>query len=102
MPAKTTSTTTKTKKKKEDNNWSLLPLQGDVLQAWDSAEDPVHARPPFLGAGLEHVLVLLLTPPPQVFVHVDHGRQAPQFPLTGTENFEGKFEFEKLKKQNLK
>ena len=66
-----------------------------MLQAWDSAEDPVHARPPFLGAGLEHVLVLLLTPPPQVFVHVDHGRQAPQFPLTGTEKFEGKFEFEK-------
>lgn len=73
-----------------------------MLQAWDSAEDPVHARPPLLGAGLEHVLVLLLTPPPQVFVHVDHGRQAPQFPLTGTEKFEGKFEFEKLKKQNLK
>lgn len=41
-----------------------------MLQSASSLEDPGHAAPLPIGAGLSQVLVLVLVPVPQVFEHV--------------------------------
>lgn len=67
---------------KQKQHQVALPLHVEGLQDVDSVEGPTQARPPFWGAGLEHVRLLDLTPPPQVLEHVVHPPQAPQLPLT--------------------
>ena len=55
-----------------------IPSQPLLLQGIVSTEFPmvaccwVQVRPPFNGRGFVHVLVLVVLPPPQVRVHVDH------------------------------
>ena len=53
-----------------------------MLHASDSKSDPEHGVPPYDGAGFVHVLVLSMTPPPQVAEHLDQTDQSAQLPST--------------------
>ena len=55
----------------ETSNKNLLG-QGGLKQFWVSMLCPWQSSPPWAGAGLVHVLVLVWVPPPQVAEHSDH------------------------------
>ena len=52
------------------------------VQVWDAVAFPVHAAPPFAGAGLSHRRVRDWVPPPHVLLQVPQVDHAPHFPLT--------------------
>lgn len=46
---------------------------------------PSHEAPPLLGAGLSHVRLLNISPPPHVTLHVDQSDHGPYIPFTANE-----------------
>ena len=59
-----------------------LPGHCHVLQFSVCWLGPWQVRPPYLGAGLEHVRVLFFLPPPQIAEQTDHLLHDPQLPST--------------------
>ena len=59
--------------------------QAGALQDWVSVSDPIHVAPPFAGAGLVHVLVLVWVPvvPQVVAEQSDQEDQSDHPPFTG-------------------
>lgn len=82
----------------------LLPLQGVRLHWKYLIESPAQVRPPFRGAGLEHVRLLLMVPAvPQLLEQEDKVPQEPQLPFTAViENSEFQNKTGKKEHQDIK
>lgn len=82
----------------------LLPLQGVRLHWKYLIESPAQVRPPFRGAGLEHVRLLLMVPAvPQLLEQEDKVPQEPQLPFTAAiENSEFQNKTGKKEHQDIK
>ena len=63
-------------------SFKILPGHASVLQGWLSDPNPGQFAPPFAGAGLSHVLVLVWVPPPQSAEQVPYEPQLLQSPST--------------------
>lgn len=71
------------------SSWKVINIAGVspigqdlLLQVWMSLASPTHSFPPCFGSGSLQRRLRIWTPPPQVRVHVSHGDQGPQLPLT--------------------
>ena len=65
-----------------NTDYTLLPGQWLVLQDWFMRLGPWHRSPPHSGEGFVQLRIRLCDPPPQVRLHLSHGPQDDQLPLS--------------------
>ena len=65
-----------------NTDYTLLPGQWLVLQDWFMRLGPWHGSPPPIGGGFVQLRIRLCDPPPQVRLHLSHGPQDDQLPLS--------------------